>query len=128
MCRELLYRAILDDSGNKFFSSPEQVGELSADEVVSLLEFYNATQEKYAPTKNIQTEKDFVDMIEEIKKTSPLGMSLSTHTLRKLVLFMADSYQTLPRGNDTISLDANNLEEKPKKKAPVREARLVQTD
>lgn len=119
--RELMFKAILTEDGERnFFQDPEQIGELSVDEFTHLLNQYNAVQEKYAPLETIKTEEDFNAMIEEIKKESPLGMSLSTHTLRLLVRYLAQYLPVSPRDNDTTFSDLSNSEENTKTEPPVK--------
>ena len=67
--RELLRKAcFVGETDNKFFKSTDEVGELSVDETDALFDLYNRTQEKYAPAQSLETEKDFKDLISEIKK------------------------------------------------------------
>lgn len=64
----------------------------------------------YGVDRVVKNAEDLEFLIEEVKKASPLGMSLSTHTLRKLVHFLASNSPTLPRGNDTTSTDLSQKE------------------
>lgn len=117
--RELLHKAILKkpvaDERDKFFASPEELGELSIEEFNLLLEHYNEVQEKYAPDKTLESEEDVMELIEEIKKNSLVGMSLSTHTLRRLVVTLAKPSETLQNDNGSTSLPSKKSKAKTKR-------------
>lgn len=98
--REILRKAcFVWESDVKFFKSVDELWELSVDETDALFDLYNRTQERYAPTQSLETEKDFKDLISEIKKKSVRGMSLSSYTLEKLVFFLTAEWVKLPKGN-----------------------------
>lgn len=124
LVREMLYKAcyVVNDSGKdsdlsqKFFTSPEQVGELTMDEVNILLQHYNEVQEKFSPMVEVKDENDLLELIEEVKKKSHRGMSLSTHTL-KLVLHYLISHSTkLPTTNESTSSPSKSIKKNSKKK------------
>lgn len=128
LVREMLYKAcyVVNDSGKdsdlsqKFFTSPEQVGELTMDEVNILLQHYNEVQEKFSPMVEVKDENDLLELIEEVKKKSHRGMSLSTHTL-KLVLHYLISHSTkLPTTNESTSSPSKSIKKNSKKKLWVR--------
>lgn len=82
---------IMPESGNPtepFFMIPEDVGEMTIDELNMMLENYNEVQEKYAPLQALNSKEDFDKLIDDIKKKPQTGMSLSSHSLRKLMLYL----------------------------------------
>lgn len=96
----------------KFFESVQQIGELTTDEKNMLLEHYNFVQEKFAKFDDFQTPEEFEELLEEVKKNSPRGMSLSSFTLRKLLLFsVSPELQTSPTDNGSTTSDSNSSEE-----------------
>ena len=92
--RELLFTSVVKAtndtscSSEPFFSSAEQVGELTLDELNLLLEHYNEVQQKYVPQQDLKTPEEFDALIADLKKKPQTGMSLSTYTLRMLSLYM----------------------------------------
>lgn len=74
-------------SCSKFFESVEQIGDLTLDEKNMLLEHYNLVQERFAKFDDFTSPEQFSELLEEVKKNSPRGMSFSSFTLRKLLLF-----------------------------------------
>lgn len=123
--RELFFRCVFTEDGEEtFFKSAEEAGKLTMDECTMFLEYYTTTQEKYWVDKKIISEEDLMTYLEAVKKASPLGMSLSTHTLRELVLFLDKNSTTSLRGNDTTSTDSNEEEKKLSKKWWVKSAEL----
>lgn len=119
---EVLYRAVLSYpvDWTTFFSSSEEALDLSIDESVLLKEYYEEVQEMYSPLEKVETEEQFNELISEIRKKSHLGMSLSSYTLRKLLLFMIENGKTLPSDNDSISSPSNKKEEILKTPTPKR--------
>jgi len=107
-----------------FFRSSKEVLELSVDETRLLEEYYNTTQEKYAPVQVLQTESDYLELIEAIKKKLIDGSYLSSLTLKELVTFLVDKYQLSPSDNGTTMLPWQYLNEK-KKQKPVAEVEVV---
>jgi len=115
--RELLRKAcFVGETDKKFFTSIDEVGELSVDETDALFDLYNRTQERYAPAQSLESEKDFLELISEIKKKSVRGMSLSSFTLEKLVHFLAVEWLKLPKDNGTGSTLPKKNKESSKKK------------
>lgn len=128
--RELLRKAcFVWETDTKFFRSIDEVGELSVDETDALFDLYNRTQERYAPSQSLKTEKDFTELISEIKKKSVRGMSLSSYTLEKLVHFMAVEWLKLPNdsgiGSGQLNKDKTNLKKKPSTKKPTIEKKVT---
>lgn len=108
--RELLLKAVYtvqengeSDLTEPFFKSSVQVGELTMDEVSILLQHYNEVQEKYSPLDKVETEDEIWELIEDVKKKSLRGTSLSTYTLRVLVEFLVKNSTTLQKDSDSIS-------------------------
>lgn len=118
--RELLYKAIIKiptwDERDSFFSKSSDLWELSVDEWTELVNFYNTVQEKYAPQHSLKEPADFDNLIEEVKKKSPTGMSLSSHMLQQLLQYMIARSEWLLNDNDTISMPAKISEANESKK------------
>ena len=125
--RELLYKSVItvtseeqweskSEDFTRFFSSAEDVWELSMDEITTLLEHYNEVQEKYAPISKLETPEDFEKLIWELKKKSRLGMSLSTLTLRKLLQYSISNPLTSQNDNGIGSSPASQTKETMKEK------------
>lgn len=114
--REIIFRCCYNESGKvPFFNSPEEAWELTLDEITLLFEYYNSVQEEFWPNKEIDSEETFNKYIEEVKKKSPIGMSLSTHTLRKLLLFLVADSTTSQNDNGFDSIPLTQENEKSKK-------------
>ena len=114
---ELLRKAcFVWETDARFFRSTAEVGELSVDETDWLFDLYNRTQEKYAPSQSLETEEDFLALIEWIKKKSVRGMSLSSYTLERLVHFLAVAELKLPKVNGTGSGQQKKSKTSTKKK------------
>ena len=110
---EYLYEAIYiynDDEklNEKFFDSPSDIENLTVDERNLLLDFYTETQENYSPVHKIKTDEDFEVLIEEVKKKSVAGMSLSSYILRKLLLYLIKNSQKSQKGNGTGTMQSKN--------------------
>jgi len=127
--RELLFQAVMKHNGEgeepteRFFGSSKEVWELSMDEIVMLLQYYNEVQEKYTPLNEATTSEEMEELIEEVKKKSPRGMSLSTPTLRKLVFFMGETLGNWQKVSEStysqLSKSEENTKSKPSTKAPI---------
>lgn len=111
--QEVLYRAVLqvNDHSKTFFKAPEQVGEELAETLAKLIGYYNEVQNQHSPDRGIESEAEFVRMIDDVKKNSPLGMSLSSLMLRKLLLFTVDQLEKLQKDNGFTSSPSNQKEE-----------------
>lgn len=113
--RELLYRACIvpwSDDNEKFFSSVDEVADMSIDEHGLLMEYYESVQEKYAPVKSLENPKDFEELIDDLKKKWLSGMSLNTYTARKLLSYLIVNIETSQNDNGTTYTLSNQSEEK----------------
>lgn len=104
---------------SKFFNSADEVGKLDQSIINDLFEKYNIVQEKYSPQTRIQTEEDFEKLIEQIKKKSAIGLSLSTYALQMLVDFLVNNPEILLKDNG-YSLQQSNSESQSLKKKPAK--------
>lgn len=104
---------------SKFFNSADEVGKLDQSIINDLFEKYNIVQEKYSPQTRIQTEEDFEKLIEQIKKKSAIGLSLSTYALQMLVDFLVKNPEILLKDNGS-SLQQSNSESQSLKKKPAK--------
>ena len=126
----LLKACTIVDIDNKdiqkpFFKSIDEVGQLSVQESLALVDFYRSVQEKYAPMSSLTDTASFDSLIEEVKKKSPLGMSLSTTTLRELVVYLADHTVTLPSDSGiTSTLLKPSKESEKQNRLPERQSHL----
>lgn len=103
----------------KFFNSADEVGQLNQSIINDLFEKYNVVQEKYSPQTRIQTEEDFEKLIEQIKKKSAIGLSLSTYALQMLVDFLVKNPEILLKDNGS-SLQQSKTESQNLKKKPAK--------
>lgn len=106
---EVLYRSVLVGETDvkedkRFFSSSEQVSELTVEEYEKFVEHYQETQERYAPLEKAETEEDFEKLLDEVKKKSLPWKSLSVLTLRKLVAYLVENFETLQKDSGSTSL------------------------
>lgn len=97
-----------------FFYSVEEVLELSVEETRLLEEYYNSVQEKYSPMETLKEAKDFINLIEAIKKNKIDGNYLSSLTLRKLVSYLIESSETSQNDNGAGSIPWTYTNEKKK--------------
>lgn len=97
-----------------FFGSVEEVLELSVEETRMLEEYYNAVQEKYSPMETLKEPKDFLNLIEAIKKNKIDGNYLSSLTLRRLVSYLIENSETSQNDNGTGSTPWTYSNEKKK--------------
>lgn len=100
----------------RFFNSADEVGQLDQSIINDLFEKYNVVQEKYSPQTRIQTEEDFENLIEQIKKKSVIGLSLSTYALQMLVDFLVKNPEILLKDNGSSSQQLNSESQSSKKK------------
>lgn len=100
----------------RFFNSADEVGQLDQSIINDLFEKYNVVQEKYSPQTRIQTEEDFEKLIEQIKKKSVIGLSLSTYALQMLVDFLVKNPEILLKDNGSSSQQLNSESQSLKKK------------
>jgi hypothetical protein len=134
--KELLFKSMVkatsdkDSAGEPFFSSAEDVWELSRDELNMLLEHYNEVQRKYAPIQDLKTPEEFDKLIADLKKKPQNGMSLSTYTLRQLVWYLIVSSEISQNDNDSTSIPVSPLNEteieSPTKKADKRGIKVIE--
>ena len=119
--KEILYMATVKATADiefpeeKFFSSAEEVWELSLDEMVMLRTHYEEIQWKYTPFYKAKTSEDFDKLISELKKKPQIGMSLSIDTLRLLVAYLTPSIVKLQNDNDSTYMSANQSQMTEKK-------------
>jgi len=124
--KEMLFMAVVKATSDTeytqepFFANAEEVWELNLDEIKMLEEHYTEVQGKYTPFYNIKTPEEFDTLISDLKKKPQIGMSLSTDTLRTLVLYMAASIKRLPNDSDSTSSSANQSKTT-EKKEPTKE-------
>lgn len=111
--REILFNAVVkatndtECSSEAFFSNAEEVGELTLDEINLLLEHYNEVQQKFIPQQDLNSPEEFDALIEDLKKKPQIGMSLSTYTLRMVLLYSVARLQNLQKDSDSISSSAS---------------------
>lgn len=119
MERQVLFRSIMQvpeldtrtDEYNfiRFFPDADCIGEIcTLDTVEMLMQAYNANQEKYSPAQTIKTAEDFENIIEEVKKNSIRGLSLSTHDLMTLVDILVKTPEILQKDSGSLSLPSKD--------------------
>ena len=129
--RELLYMAVVkatsdtECTSEPFFSSPEDIWELSLDELTILDEHYKEIQRKYTPFIDVKTPEEFEELVSELKKKPQIGMSLSIDTLRLLVVSLIASSQKSQNDNDSTSSPVNQLKTTEKKPPMEKELRGI---
>ena len=129
--RELLYMAVVratsdtESTSEPFFSSPEDVWELSLDELTILDEHYKEIQRKYTPFVDAKTPEEFEALIADLKKKPQIGMSLSTDTLRLLVAYLTVNSQTLQNDSESTYLPVNQSETIEKNQPMTKELRGI---
>lgn len=124
--RQILFNAIvkvpLQDSVSgefvfdKFFNSVDEIGLIEQSRIESLFEYYHLVQEKYSPHMTIKNEGDFENLIEEIKKNSIVGLSLSTPVLQMLLDFLVKNPTILLKDSGLLSQPSKQGKESLKKK------------
>lgn len=90
----------------RFFLSADEVGTLYDEEVIDMFSKYTKVQEKISPS-SLETEKDFEDLIEEVKKKSVTGMYLSMSTAEKLLQYLIDRTQNSQKDSGITSTPSN---------------------
>lgn len=124
--RQILFNAIvkvpLQDSVSgefvfdKFFGSVDDIGLVEQSSIESLFEYYHLVQEKYSPHMTIKSEEDFENLLEEIKKNSIVGLSLSIPVLQMLLDFLVKNPEILLKDNGSSSQHLKQEKESLKKK------------
>ena len=129
--RQILFRAIIqvpyineetqESVMKSFFPNSDIIGNLlSIDDIVTLMSYYNDTQEKFSPASSIKSEDDFNTIIDECKKKSIRGLSLSTYELEMLVDYLIANPEKLLKDNgstSTLSKTSNeNMNQEPTNK------------
>ena len=118
----------------KFFGSIGDVADLPKLELQELLDLWTQTFEKNSNSDIFLKPEQFPELIEEIKKNSIFGMSLSIQTLKKLLLFSVnDDVRTSLKDSGLFSTPSNSQESRPNEtqsndtkpsKVAVKESRL----
>lgn len=117
---ELIYRSVheAEDHEKTFFPSAEDVLDLAPDCMAKLIEYYTEVQAFHSVDKDISSEAEFNAYIDDVKKNSPHGMSLSTHMLRKLLLFTVNQLENLQKANGSMSSPSNKLDKTTNENSP----------
>jgi len=109
---QILYSTLsAKDNETRFFPDINAVSSETADTLATLYGYYEQVQHNSSPIEELESEEDFEKMVESIKKNSARGMSLSIHTLRKLVIFMAQILETSPKDSGSTSTPSKASEE-----------------